>query len=96
MLYTNATLADLKNIIKWLKTIYRDKEVVKDLKLSGRKHDIVSKLSTILCASELSIEPEKRQKLKNPNSPSLLYMFEKIEKAKEGLFECDSCSPYDA
>lgn len=36
MLYTNATVADLKNIIKWLKTIYRDKEVVKDLKLSGK------------------------------------------------------------
>lgn len=25
----------------------------------------------------------------------LLYMFEKIEKVKEGFFECDSCLLYD-
>lgn len=84
MLYTNATLADLKNIIKWLKTIYRDIEVVKDLKLSGRKHDIVSKLSTILCASELSIEPEKRQKLKNPNSLYCICL-KKLKKQKKAF-----------
>lgn len=60
MFYINVILVDFKNIIKWLKIIYRDKEVVKDLKFFGRKYDIVLKLFIIFCVFELFIELEKR------------------------------------
>lgn len=67
-LYKLATLADLKNIIKWLKTFFRDKKYVKDLKVSGRKYDLFLHLSKILCISPLSMEPKERRTFKTVNS----------------------------
>ena len=68
VLYTNATLAYLKSIIRGLRTIYHDNQHVQCLKLSGRKYDIVSQISTILGGSELSLIRKERQSTKQPSS----------------------------
>ena len=54
-LYNTTTVSDIKSIIKWLKAIFPGNEHVGKLKLTGKKYDLVYRVSQCLYVSPLTL-----------------------------------------